>query len=103
MRTALLAVLLLGLCSCDDEDAAYYADGTLWKAAMPVSPGAVLPRDMSSRQWSEFLSQSGIQADRSAKPFTPAWTGFSAAPVGDLSYFDFGTLVVLFWNDSGAL
>jgi hypothetical protein len=62
---------------------------------MPASPGAVLPRDMNSRQWSEFLTQSGIQADRTAKTFTPTWAGFSVPPTGSISYFDFGAIVFL--------
>jgi hypothetical protein len=68
---------------------------------MPASPGAVLPRDMNSRQWSEFLTQSGIQADRTVKTFTPTWTGFSVAPAGDLYYMDFGAIVAIWAGADG--
>jgi hypothetical protein len=54
---------------------------------------------MDDRQWATFVAQAGIQADNTVKTFTPTWTGFSVDPSGDLSYWDFGALVVLF-NDS---
>lgn len=54
---------------------------------------------MDDRQWATFVAQSGIQADRNVKTFTPTWVGFSADPDGDLSYYDFGSLVALF-NDN---
>lgn len=66
---------------------------------MPVSPGAVLPREMNATQWSTFLSQSGIQGDRTVKKFTPTWTGFSVDPVGEISYYDFGAIVIM-WVDA---
>lgn len=67
---------------------------------MPFSPGGILPRDMDARAWGRFATQSGIQADRNVKTFTPtAWLGFSTDPVGDISYFDFGSIVYL-WVDA---
>jgi ABC-type antimicrobial peptide transport system permease subunit len=68
---------------------------------MPASPGGILPRDMDSRQWNTFLTQSGIQADRTVKAFTPTWSGFSADPTEDLNYYDFGTIVIIY-NPSGS-
>lgn len=65
---------------------------------MPLSPGAIIPRDMDSRQWARFVTETGIQADKRAKTFTPTWTGFSAAPSGDLSYYDFGKIIYLSWD-----
>jgi hypothetical protein len=58
---------------------------------------------MDSRQWSEFLSQSGIQADRSVKSFTPDWVAadWTVEPVGEISYMDFGAIVMIWW-DSGS-
>jgi hypothetical protein len=54
---------------------------------------------MNERQWATFVTESGIQADRSVKTFTPtSWTGFSVDPVGDISYHDFGAIVVM-WRD----
>lgn len=72
---------------------------------MPLSPGRVVPRDMDARQWDTFVAQAGIQADRpeSIKTFTPTWTGFSADPSGDLSYYDFGTIVMIFYDNSLSL
>jgi hypothetical protein len=68
---------------------------------VPLSPGAVIPRDMDSRQWSTFVSQSGIQADRSVRTFTPTnWGAFSADPTGDMSYMDFGAIVIM-WTAAG--
>lgn len=68
---------------------------------MPASPGAVLPRDMNERQWSEFLTQSGIQADRTVKSFTPtSWDGFSVDPSGAISYMDFGAIVMMWRGDN---
>lgn len=58
---------------------------------------------MNSVQWSEFLTQSGIQANRTVKSFTPAWVGFSVDPVGDISYEDFGSLVVLRFDGTAPL
>lgn len=70
---------------------------------MPLSPGRILPRDMDSRQWSQFVTETGIQADKRVKTFTPAWTGFSSAPSGDLSYLDFGSIVFITWNGASEL
>lgn len=68
---------------------------------MPVSPGAVLPREMNSTQWAEFLRNSGIQGDRTVKTFTPTgWTDFSVDPTGDISYYDFGVIVAM-WSAAG--
>lgn len=67
---------------------------------MPVSPGGILPRDMNARQWSEFLTQSGIQADRTVKSFTPTWSGFSVDPSGSISYMDFGAIVIMWRTDN---
>lgn len=78
---------------------AHYADGTVWEPVVPLSPGRISPRSMDDRQWATFVAQSGIQADRNVRTFTPAWTGFSADPSGDLSYMDFGALVVL-WSEA---
>jgi hypothetical protein len=68
---------------------------------MPASPGGILPRDMDSRQWNTFLTQSGIQADRTVKAFTPTWDAgdWTLAPTGDINYYDFGAFVVL-WLDA---
>jgi hypothetical protein len=66
---------------------------------MPASPGGILPRDMDARQWNTFLTQSGIQADRTVKTFTPTWGGFSVDPVGVISYMDFGAIVYL-WTEN---
>lgn len=66
---------------------------------MPLSPGAITPRDMNPREWATYVAQSGIQADRRGKAFTPQWSGFSVNPTGDLSYMDFGAIVIL-WADA---
>lgn len=67
---------------------------------MPASPGPVLPKDMTMRQWAEFLTQSGLLADRTQKEFTPtSWGGFSADPTAAVSYYDFGSIVML-WADT---
>lgn len=88
MRWLFLAVFL---CGCSES------------VEVPASPGAVLPRDMDSRQWSEFLTQSGLQADRTIKSFTPSsWNGFSADPDGEISYMDFGAIVIM-WRDDNLL
>jgi len=79
----ILALLLL--CGCGDE--------------VPLKTDRLPPSGMSSREWDRYIATAGIQADSKVKTFTPTWTGFSADPVGDLSYYDFGSLVVL-WNDS---
>lgn len=99
----LLCVILLG---CDDAlPQPQYADGAPWSEAskapaVPLEPGRVSPRDMDDRQWNRFVSQSGIQADREPKTFTPTnWTGFSVDPTGDVSYMDFGAIVIM-WIDS---
>jgi hypothetical protein len=96
---ALVVLVCFAFLGCDDD--AYYADGSPWSTPMPLSPGRVSPAQMDARQWASFVTQSGIQADRTVKTFTPTWTGFSSAPSGDLAYQDFGRLVVLF-NPSGA-
>src|SRR5687767_4077130 len=76
---------------------AEYADGEDWEPVVPLSPGGVIPRDMNARQWDQFVAQAGIQADGKVKTFTPTWTGFSADPVGDISYLDFGAIVIM-WS-----
>ncbi len=65
---------------------------------MPFSPGGIIPRDLEARQWDRLTR--GIQADDKVKTFTPSWSGFSSDPAGDLSYYDFGTIVAI-WNDAG--
>lgn len=40
-----------------------------------------------------------INMTNSVQTFTPGWTGFSADPSGDISYLDFGAVVML-WSDS---
>lgn len=92
---------MIVLVGCDDEQEVAYSDGTRWENIMPLSPGRILPRDFDERQWSTFVTQSGIQADRTVKSFTPTWTGFSSDPTGEISYLDFGAIVML-WNESGA-
>lgn len=67
---------------------------------MPLSPGRISPRDMDDRQWATFVAQAGIQADSKVKTFTPTWSGFSADPAGDISYLDFGKIVILFTSDA---
>lgn len=63
-------------------------------------PAGLAPKDLTARQWSTYLSQSGIQASASANSFTPVWgNDFSADPSGDISYHDFGSIVVL-WVDA---
>ena len=83
MRYAIiLCVLLLG---CD----------------VPLEPGRVAPADMDARQWARFVAESGIQADRVVKTFPPTnWTGFSADPSGDISYYDFGAIVFMWVNSA---
>jgi hypothetical protein len=54
---------------------------------------------MDARQWDTFVTQSGIQADRSVKTFTPTWLDFSTDPTGEINYLDFGHIVIL-WLDS---
>ena len=67
---------------------------------MPLRAGRITPRDMNDRDWATYVQQSGIQADRSIKSFTPTWgNDFSADPTGDISYYDFGVMVVL-WVDT---
>jgi hypothetical protein len=58
---------------------------------------------MDDRQWATFVAGAGIQADKDVKEFTPdGWGGFSADPSGDISYLDFGAIVML-WVASGSL
>ena len=64
---------------------------------MPLKPSRVLPRDMNARQWDLYIQ--GIQADSRVKTFQPTWIGFSADPVGVMSYLDFGALVVMWADD----
>jgi hypothetical protein len=53
---------------------------------------------MDDRQWAHYLSISGIQAEREPREFTPTWgNDFSADPSGDISYMDFGAVVVM-WS-----
>lgn len=56
---------------------------------------------MDARQWGTFVTESGIQADRTVKTFTPTWTGFSVSPT-DLKYMDFGALVAI-WSDGNGI
>lgn len=66
---------------------------------MPLSPGGVIPRDMDARQWDRFVANAGIQADGEVKTFTPTWGGgFSSDPTGEISYLDFGAIVVM-WSE----
>lgn len=102
MRYAIILCVTL-LLGCDDEDlpGGFYANGEAWKPVVPVrSPGGSVPRDL--REWDRYFSASGIQADQFVKKFTPTWVGFSADPVGDISYLDFGKIVVL-WRDTALL
>jgi hypothetical protein len=57
---------------------------------------------MDARQWAVFATESGIQADRTVKAFTPTWGGFSVDPVGDIHYYDFGTIVAM-WAPANLL
>jgi hypothetical protein len=58
---------------------------------------------MDDRQWATFVAQAGIQADNTVKTFTPTWgAGFSVDPTGDISYYDFGALVVM-WTEASML
>lgn len=66
---------------------------------MPIG-SSFLPRDQ--REWSSFLSQSGIQAESKVRTFTPTWTGFTVVPDGDLKYMDFGKIAVV-WTDAALL
>lgn len=98
MRYAIVfcALFVLG---CDEEDLgpiARYADGTTWSAIVPAEPGRIAPADMTLREWDRFIQDGGFLADSQVKTFTPAWSGFSADPSGDIYYFDFGALVVMF-------
>jgi hypothetical protein len=70
---------------------------------VPLTPGRISPRAMDDRQWATFVAQAGIQADNTVKTFTPTWTGFSVDPSGDLSYQDFGSIVMVWWEDATAL
>ena len=54
---------------------------------------------MNDRQWATFVAGAGIQADRNAKTFTPLWDEFSADPSGEISYHDFGAIVMI-WTDA---
>lgn len=97
-KAFVLASLVL-LCSCDDT--AYYADGTPWEPVVPFRLPRVPLNKLNDRELSQYFSQQGIQADQRVKTFTPTWgNDFSSDPVGDLSYLDFGRVVVM-WNDTG--
>jgi hypothetical protein len=93
-----IAVCAFALLGCDDDEL-LYADGSDWEPVVPVKGPSSIPKDL--REWDRYFSQSGIQADKLVKTFAPTWTGFSADPVEEISYLDFGELVVL-WNDTGA-
>lgn len=118
---------------------------------VPLSAGAIVPRDMTEREWASFLANQSAQNIRSdeatgynvgegvwfgrdtdgvikmfigdsagnkvtwdgatlsitgsisltntVQTFTPTWSGFSAAPSGDISYINFGAFVMM-WRAS---
>lgn len=67
---------------------------------MSLSPGGILPRDMNSRQYSEWASAQQSMPFRDVKSFTPTWTGFSAAPTGSIFYIDLGAMILM-WAEPG--
>lgn len=70
---------------------------------MPFRPPRVPLGQMNAREQATFFSQAGVQADGEVKTLTPVWTGFSANPVGNLSYYDFGAVVVIWNNTAGQI
>lgn len=82
----LVLVLVMTLLSCERE------------AEVPFKPPAIPLTSMNAREQAEFFAQAGILADNRVKTFTPTWSGFSVDPDGDISYMDFGP-VVMMWVD----
>lgn len=54
------------------------------------------------REWDRFYKETGFQADRTIKKFTPTWSGFSSPPSFDFFYYDFGAIVYI-WPDPDSL
>lgn len=51
-----------------------------------------------------ILSIAGaLNFTNAAQTWTPTWTGFSSPPSGDLSYFDFGAFVIVWWDGGSPL
>jgi hypothetical protein len=61
-----------------------------------LSPGAILPRDLNSRQWATWAAAQQALPRRDVRTFTPTWAGFGTPPVGNISYIDTGSFVVMF-------
>lgn len=111
---ALLCVSVL-LSGCLDED--LYADGEPWVPVEERDVTKLLKNDAlvknpylrrmptTEQEWTRFIQTLNAQPVRNlgdvVQTFTPAWTGFSADPSGDLSYMDLGDLVVLWNNTAG--
>lgn len=62
---------------------------------MSLSPGAILPRDFDQRTFGVWARSQKAAPHHDVRTFTPTWGGFSADPVGDVSYIDLGALVIL--------
>lgn len=110
MRYVALLCFCVFLFGCDDED--LYADGSPW---VPVEERDVpLLRNDALRQhpylrrqpttaqeWTRFIQTlNGQNINLNPETFTPTWSGFSSAPVGDLSYVDLGDFAIIFTNSS---
>lgn len=67
---------------------------------MPFRPPPIPLGQMDSRQQATYFAQQGILAEQKIRTFAPAWDGFSADPVGDMNYMNFGP-VIMMWADSG--
>lgn len=107
---ALLCVFLSG---CLDED--FYSNGEPWVPVEDRDVPQLLKNDVlvkhpylrrmptNEQEWTRFIQTLNAQQVRNlgdtVQTFTPTWTGFSAAPSGDLSYMDLGELVIL-WTEA---
>jgi hypothetical protein len=106
---ALLCTVLLSGCL---EDDLYYVDGSVWEPIEDRDVTQLLKNDAlvkhpylrrmptTEQEWTRFVQTLNAQPIRNLgdveQTFTPtSWTGFSSDPVGTISYYSFGDLVVL--------
>lgn len=108
MRFAIVFCLLL-VAGCDDElPGAFYADGTQWGQSVPkllkndslIRHPYLRRMPTTESEWTRFIQTLNAQQVRNLgdveQTFTPtSWGGFSTDPVGVISYYEFGDLVVL--------
>jgi hypothetical protein len=69
---------------------------------VPLGAPSIPLSEMDARQQATYFAQQRIQAVGAGgvRSFTPAWTGFSVDPVGEISYMDLGDVVMVWTNDS---